>query len=255
MSTVVFVHAHPDDEAIFSGGTMRLLADAGHRVVLVVATSGERGIDDGRSADGLASTRLRETSTAADILGISLVLSLDFEDSGMEAENPTGLAHVESSTVVERLIERLEAAGVEPDALVGYDEGGIYDHPDHLAIHPLVHTAGERLAIPTVYDATVDREYLHFVETHLVVEAGLDERPTDLGLASTSIGLPTLLIDIELDTSAVADVKRAAMAAHESQIPESSSALQLDTQPFSAVYGYEWYVRTGPTGAIDDLLG
>ena len=39
--TVVFFHAHPDDEAIFTGGTMALLAAAGWRVVLVVATAGE----------------------------------------------------------------------------------------------------------------------------------------------------------------------------------------------------------------------
>jgi len=32
-ATVVFFHAHPDDEAIFTGGTMRLLADRGVRVV------------------------------------------------------------------------------------------------------------------------------------------------------------------------------------------------------------------------------
>ena len=41
--TVVFFHAHPDDEAIFTGGTMALLAAAGWRVVLVLATAGERG--------------------------------------------------------------------------------------------------------------------------------------------------------------------------------------------------------------------
>ncbi|MGH2790454.1 MAG: PIG-L deacetylase family protein, partial [Actinomycetota bacterium] len=35
MSTAVFFHAHPDDEAIATGGTMALMADAGHRVVLV----------------------------------------------------------------------------------------------------------------------------------------------------------------------------------------------------------------------------
>src|SRR2546423_9172656 len=40
---VVFFHAHPDDEAIFTGGTMALLAGAGWRVVLVVATGGEQG--------------------------------------------------------------------------------------------------------------------------------------------------------------------------------------------------------------------
>src|SRR4051812_28468514 len=40
---VVFLHAHPDDEAIFTGGTLRLLADAGWRTVVVFATGGELG--------------------------------------------------------------------------------------------------------------------------------------------------------------------------------------------------------------------
>ena len=43
MATIVFFHAHPDDEAIATGGTMAALADAGHRVVLVTATRGELG--------------------------------------------------------------------------------------------------------------------------------------------------------------------------------------------------------------------
>ncbi len=43
MATAVFLHAHPDDEALATGGTMARLADAGHRVVLVVATHGEEG--------------------------------------------------------------------------------------------------------------------------------------------------------------------------------------------------------------------
>src|SRR2546423_433964 len=42
--TIVFFHAHPDDEAIFTGGTMALLAAAGWRVVLVLATAGEQGL-------------------------------------------------------------------------------------------------------------------------------------------------------------------------------------------------------------------
>lgn len=253
MSTVVFLHAHPDDEAIFTGGTMRLLADAGHRVVLVLATSGELGVEDGSGR--LASTRRQETAAAAEILGVTDLFTLDFEDSGMQAENPAGLAHAALDTVVDRMCDRLTAARVEPDAIAGYDDGGIYDHPDHLVIHPAAHAVAARLGIPSVYDATVDREYLHFVESHLVVEAGLDERPTDLGLASTSLGLPTLLIDLELDISAVADAKRSAMAAHQSQIPETSSALLLASRAFTAVYGYEWYVRSGRPGPIETLIG
>ena len=40
MATVVFFHAHPDDEAIATAGTMAQLAAEGHRVVLVTATRG-----------------------------------------------------------------------------------------------------------------------------------------------------------------------------------------------------------------------
>ena len=42
--TVVFLHAHPDDEASQTAGTQRLLADAGHRVVVVYATNGDHGV-------------------------------------------------------------------------------------------------------------------------------------------------------------------------------------------------------------------
>ena len=43
MATLVCFHAHPDDEAIATGGTMARAAAEGVRVVLVVATGGELG--------------------------------------------------------------------------------------------------------------------------------------------------------------------------------------------------------------------
>ena len=41
--TVLALHAHPDDESIFMGLTLRRLADAGARTVLVLATDGDLG--------------------------------------------------------------------------------------------------------------------------------------------------------------------------------------------------------------------
>src|SRR5215469_12182422 len=41
VATAVFFHAHPDDEAIQTGGTMAKLADGGPRVGLVTAPRGE----------------------------------------------------------------------------------------------------------------------------------------------------------------------------------------------------------------------
>ena len=48
--TLVVFHAHPDDEALLTAGTMARAAAAGHRVVLVVATDGALGQADASSA-------------------------------------------------------------------------------------------------------------------------------------------------------------------------------------------------------------
>ena len=42
--TLVAFHAHPDDEALLTAGTMARASDEGHRVVLVVATDGGVGL-------------------------------------------------------------------------------------------------------------------------------------------------------------------------------------------------------------------
>lgn len=274
---IVFLHAHPDDEAIFTGGTMRLLADAGAEVVLVVATRGERGLEHG--SDGpLGDHRTAETLASADALGIARVWFLGYDDSGLVADpdHAEAFAHAPVDEAVERLAEVLHDTQV--DALVAYDEAGIYGHPDHVAVHRVARRAAVRLGIPTVYEATVDREYLHFVETHLVEEAGqalnLPVGPLDdadapyephlavggtgtapLGIAASGVGLPSVLIDCHVDVRPVIAAKRTAMGAHASQIPADSSAWRLPPPAFAEVYGFEWYTRTGPPTALDALAG
>jgi LmbE family N-acetylglucosaminyl deacetylase len=276
-ATVVFFHAHPDDEAIFTGGTMRLLADRGHRVVLVVATRGEQGLASAHGQD-LGLVREGETRDAAASLGVTSVHFLGYADSGLrvdEADASTAFATAPADEAAGRLAAVLRDE--EAVALVSYDETGIYGHPDHVQLHRVGARAAEIAGIATRYDATVDREYLHFVETHLVEEAGqaisvpvgpLDgadapfapslTNPPDhasLGLAATALGLPSVLIDCLIDVRSVIDAKRTAMLAHASQIPSSSSAMQLTDDAFAEVYGYEWFARFGTPGPIDDLAG
>ncbi len=249
--TVAFLHAHPDDEAIFTGGTMAMLAEAGHQVVLLVATSGELGLPEDDVSD-LARAREEETLLCCESLGVSEVVFLRYGDSGLKGENRAGFAHLEHTTVTKRLGAELEVFD-KIDALVSYDDTGIYGHPDHIQVNQIARRVTTQLRIPTLYESTVDREYLHFVETHVVVEAGLGERPIGRGLAASDLGMPSLLIDLTVDTRGVLDAKRAAMAAHASQLPADAPAFALGQQNFAAVYGYEWYLRTGPAGAIDDL--
>ena len=76
MANLVFFHAHPDDEAISTGGTMALMSDAGHRVVLVCATRGEMGEPaEGVLAPGelLGDRREQELKHSCELLGLSLI--------------------------------------------------------------------------------------------------------------------------------------------------------------------------------------
>jgi LmbE family N-acetylglucosaminyl deacetylase len=267
--TVVFFHAHPDDEAIFTGGSMRLLADAGVRVVLVVATRGEAGA--GAPGDELPARREAETRTAATLLGVEVVHFLGYTDSGLGPDLSPGSF---AAAPVDEAAARLEALlrAEHADALVTYDPHGIYGHPDHVQVERVGSWAGRAAGVTTRYESTVDREYLHFVETHLVEEAGLALAPMPpdelapvppgvnraagggpMGLAGTFVGLPSVLIDCTVDVRATLDVKRRAMLAHASQIPADSSAMRLGPAAFAEVYGFEWYARHGPPGPLDDL--
>ncbi len=255
--TIVFLHAHPDDEAIFTGGTIARLTATGWRVVLIFATGGERGeaVADNGGGPGeprLGELRRTETLRAAELLGVVAVDFLGYIDSGMPGEtsneDPDCLWQADVAEVGSKVAGVLvrEAA----TALVIYDEFGVYGHPDHIAVHRAGLVAVTEAGTPTVYESTVDREYLHFVETHLVEEAIL---ATDLGLVRSHLGVPTVLITTIVDVRDQLEVKRAAMAAHGSQIPETTSALQLGMDHFAEVYGYEWYVRSGPKGPLDSL--
>lgn len=249
--TVVFFHAHPDDEAIFTGGTMAMLSARGVRVVLAVATSGELGVADPETP-ALGPKRRAETERSCRSLGVEDVIFLGWPDSGLRGENAAGFCHSLMNDASQAVCDAVSTFG-HIDAFVSYDEHGIYGHPDHVQVHRVGRLAAESLGVATLYEATVDREYLHFVETHVVIEAGLGDRPIGRGLAATDLGMPTLLIDTTVDVRSVLDQKRSAMAAHASQLPADAPAFALGQINFSAVYGYEWFGRSGPPALLDFL--
>ena len=83
--TVLVLHAHPDDEAIFTGITLRRLADAGARTILVVATAGELGGSRVplRPGETIPERRLAELERASELLGVSRLVLLGRRDSGL----------------------------------------------------------------------------------------------------------------------------------------------------------------------------
>jgi len=256
VATVAFVHAHPDDEAIFSGGTIVRLVEQGHRVVLVVATGGELGLDH-PEVDHLGAHRRAEADSAARTLGVDALHFLGHRDSGMPGDPandaPGSFWSADVGEAAPALADVLRDE--EVDALAVYDRTGIYGHPDHVQAHRVGVAAARLAGITAVHEMTVDREYLHFVETHLVEEAALAGAALtgDLGLARSRIGSASVEIHLALDVRGWLPTKRAAMAAHASQLPEHSPVFGLDDERFGEVYGWEWFIRRGEPGPIDEL--
>lgn len=244
--TVAFLHAHPDDEAIFTGVAMHRLARRGARVVLITATVGEEGtplLTPPLRGQTVADVRTAELERACAELGIARLVLLGYRDSGM-AGTPAN-SHPRAFTrhpaaAVAGLADLLEAESAE--ALVHYDSGGIYGHPDHLAVHHLGRAAARLAAVPS-YEATVDRDRLPATGRHLVERACPRSLRSTLGRSSAQISTVIQATPAELQA------KQKAMAAHASQIPPSATA----TPDFAATYATEWFARAGAPGILDAL--
>jgi len=259
----VSLHAHPDDECIATGGVLAQAAGSGHRVVLVVATRGEVGeVADGFLDPGetLFERRVRETEAAAEILGIARIEWLGYRDSGMVDTDDNHAEGSFWSADVEEAAARVAAILREEDAevLTIYDENGNYGHPDHIQVHRVGARAGELAATPRVYEATMNRDHIQSIARERYDElrtSGAEipeeiEDPDDI-----TMGLPASQITTAVDVSEFVVTKRKALAAHASQVDETSFFLAMPDEAFAAVFGTEWFVRRGaPPGTREASL-
>lgn len=241
--TVVVVHAHPDDEAIFTGLTIRTLADAGARVVLVTATSGEQGVPRVPLARGesMRDRRVAELEDAAAILGVAALHLLGYHDSGAHAGpyRRGSLGAAPAAQVAARVASVVEREGA--DAVVHYDRLGIYGHVDHVQVHRAGDLAARRHSVAS-YQATVDAAALRRGPRHVLQQAAGDD--LDVGVAAHAISFAVT------GSAGAPAAKFAAMAAHASQIgPE-----YLDRGDFAAAYGREWFVRSHGAPVLEPLL-
>jgi LmbE family N-acetylglucosaminyl deacetylase len=245
--TLVTFHAHPDDEAIATGGVMARAAAEGNRVVLVVATRGDLGeVDDGFLAPGetLADRRVVETELAADALGVARVEFLGYADSGMDGEPTNDAEGSFWSADLDEAAGRLAAILIEEraDVLTVYDDHGGYGHPDHVQVHRVGVRAGEIAVTPRVYESTLNRDHIKrlMAERPGALAQGDDAPdPSDFD----EMGSPESEITTTVDVRAFVEHKRAAMRAHASQISESSFFLTMPDEAFREAFGWEWFIR------------
>ena len=260
MATLVSFHAHPDDESIATGGTLAKAAKAGHRTVLVFATKGEHGeVDDGFLDDGetLAARREKETERSAEILGVPRVVWLGYRDSGMMGTPENDLhgsfwtADVEGAAQELAQILREEHA----DILTIYDSDGNYGHPDHIQVHRVGVRAAELAGTPRVFEGTINRDHIKRAMLEAAESGALpgDNAPTPDDFES--FGRPEDVITTTDDVREFLEEKRASMAAHASQISDSSFFLAMPPEQFERGFGQEWFIRRDvPSSHRDDDL-
>lgn len=229
---VLFVHAHPDDETIATGGTIATLVDRGAVVTVLTCTRGELGEvipADIRQLEGskwLAAHRERELAAAMGILGVRDHRFLGaagarwgdreprrYTDSGMrwgesgaEATDtlpPDSLCAADFGDVAADVAAVIES--VRPTAVVSYDATGGYGHPDHVRASAASRRAAEVMDVP-----------------FFAIEA---DGP------------------IAVDVAAVVERKRAALIAYRSQVTVDGDRFALSSGPSRPIATVERFTR------------
>lgn len=266
--TVVSFHAHPDDEALLTAGTLARAAAEGHRVVLVVATAGEQGLAAAPRGAALGKQRQRELATSAAAIGAVRVELLGYGDSGWSApgsEDPATAAAGETFAAadVREAAERLSRILQEEsaDLLTSYDPAGGYGHPDHVQVHRVGQLAARLAGTPVLLEATVDRRLI----TRVVGVLRVLSRVLRLTQLPDLDGQYTAREDLThcVDVRRFVDTKRAALRAHTSQAMSDRSTrtlallLRLPRPLARVVLGREWFREVGrsPAGPlVDDIF-
>jgi N-acetyl-1-D-myo-inositol-2-amino-2-deoxy-alpha-D-glucopyranoside deacetylase len=252
--TLLVALAHPDDETFGTGGLMARAVDEGHRVVIVCATRGEVGeIADPSLATPatLGEVRERELRAAAKALGVEDVRFLGFRDSGMagtpENADPRALVNAKPDDVIHPLVRVMR--DVRPDVVVTFEPGGIYGHPDHVTISERATSAVDAAAdagkwpdagpahrVPRLYHVAIPRSVLRRFK------AVADAAGVQWGLADAmqiEQAVDDSEIDAALDATPWIDRKKAAVAAHATQLGTMNKMPEGFTD---AMFGREWFV-------------
>ena len=244
--TLLFVHAHPDDEALLTAGTMARAVAEGHRVILVMATDGAAGLSSSGLSPNLAMHRAAELQVSADALGVSRVVHLGYADSGLLGDVPGSFVATGCFTIGRSLAGIIDDE--EADVVVGYDPTGGYGHPDHVHVHRSVRTAMQLCARqPLLFEATLPREPIvravHAAARLHLTPSTFDPHEFD------SAWTPRAEISHRVDVRPYLDAKLAALKAHASQSVADSGMRTLGIlgklpRPVARLLlGTEYYVR------------
>ncbi|MFB9907316.1 N-acetyl-1-D-myo-inositol-2-amino-2-deoxy-alpha-D-glucopyranoside deacetylase [Allokutzneria oryzae] len=271
---LLLVHAHPDDESLWTGGTIARYAAQGVHVTVITCTLGEEGevIPEGLrglgpdAADQLGGYRVGELRSACGALGIADHRFLGglgrWRDSGMV--DTTANAHPRAfvNGDLDEQVAALEAVlrELRPQVVVSYDPNGGYGHPDHIRAHQVTMAATERVSdVDRVFYAVTSREATETGVAALTEIEGLPFRLPEPGeLPVTEDSEITTRVDVSEHLTA----KIGALRAHATQVQvwqgsDGTAAYALSNGIAQPMATTEYYVlaKGSAEGAESDLFG
>jgi LmbE family N-acetylglucosaminyl deacetylase len=255
--TLMAVHAHPDDEAIGTGGVLALAAAEGIRTVVVTCTNGELGDgpggvkpgEEGHNEAAVVATRRLELEKACKELGVDHLEMLGYHDSGMVdwsyKDQPDVFSQVPVDEAAGRLSQLFER--YRPDVVISYEEDSAYDHPDHVQTARVTLAAVAATPIPKkLYQAAMSMQHWERVLAALK-QAGIEmpfpePDPEFLQRMEQTQERITTTVDV----SRFIDRKRAAVSAHASQMDETFFT-GMPPATFELAFGLEHFIRAYDT--------
>ena len=267
--TLMAVHAHPDDESSSTGGILARYGDEGATTIVVTCTNGEMGDgpghvkpgDEGHDDADVARTCRAELDKACELLGVTHLEMLGYRDSGMADWDFKGHADAFCNVPLDVGADRIVALFEQyrPDVVITYaNSGGGYNHPDHVHADAITEAACARSDIPAkLYfiarrsrDWQKMRERLEALGMEFPVPQISEERRKAMAELEAQI---TTTVDVRPQV----DRKRAALAAHASQLDESWWS-KIPPDVWSDMFGEESFIRardkSGAAVPEDDLF-
>ena len=257
--------AHPDDEAFPVGGALAAHAARGVMVRLVTATLGEEGEirQPGLATrETLGAVRRAELDRSARVLGISQHAVLDYRDSGMAGspanESPLAFINAPAEQVVERLVAEMRQ--FRPQVVLTFEPGGLYGHPDHIAICRHTTRAFHQAADPAAFPHQLQKGLTAHQPARLFYSARprgfrmemalkLREAGVDFPLPTperANDGVDPAEIHLEMDVSEQLEAKMGCIRCHCTQVAPDWPYDRVPRAVAAAILGREHYIRAWP---------
>jgi LmbE family N-acetylglucosaminyl deacetylase len=255
--TLMAVHAHPDDESSSTGGVLARYGGEGIRTVVVTCTNGELGDlpggikpgAEGHDEGAVAALRRRELDAACKLLGVTHLELLGYQDSGMAdweyKDRPHAFCNIPTDVAAARVAELIER--YRPDVVVTYDDSAAYNHPDHVKASEVTRAAVAITPVPKFYFTALSRRNWEKIRAVLEEKGGdVPEFPTMPPEMEKKLDELELRIQTTVDVQPFAATKRAALAAHASQL-EGSFFTKFPPDVFDLAFGQENFIRVSDT--------